>query len=148
MDYFEIEGKNKLYGEIQVSGAKNAVLPLMAASILNDRALTITNVPKLSDSITMGKLIEGMGGKVSFDTNSITINPKNLNTPYAPYDLVKTMRASFYVLGPLIAKFGEAKVSLPGGCAWGPRPVDFHIEGMKQLGIELISIPNCFMPSI
>ena len=137
MDYFEIEGKNKLYGEIQVSGAKNAVLPLMAASILNDRALTITNVPKLSDSITMGKLIEGMGGEVSFDSNSITINPKNLNTPYAPYDLVKTMRASFYVLGPLIAKFGEAKVSLPGGCAWGPRPVDFHIEGMKQLGIDI-----------
>ena len=137
MDYFEIEGKNKLYGEIQISGAKNAVLPLMAASILNDRALTITNVPKLSDSITMGKLIEGMGGEVSFDANSITINPKNLNTPYAPYDLVKTMRASFYVLGPLIAKFGEAKVSLPGGCAWGPRPVDFHIEGMKQLGIDI-----------
>ena len=137
MDYFEIEGKNKLYGEIQISGAKNAVLPLMAASILNDRALTITNVPKLSDSITMGKLIEGMGGEVSFDSNSITINPKNLNTPYAPYNLVKTMRASFYVLGPLIAKFGEAKVSLPGGCAWGPRPVDFHIEGMKQLGIDI-----------
>tara|TARA_X000000368_G_scaffold354745_1_gene296305 strand:- start:333 stop:1589 length:1257 start_codon:yes stop_codon:yes gene_type:complete len=137
MDYFQIEGKKKLYGEIQVSGAKNAVLPLMAASILNDRALTITNVPKLSDSITMGKLIEGMGGEVSFDCNSITINPKNLNDPYAPYDLVKTMRASFYVLGPLIAKFGEAKVSLPGGCAWGPRPVDFHIEGMKQLGIDI-----------
>ena len=72
MDYFEIEGKNKLYGEIQISGAKNAVLPLMAASILNDRALTITNIPKLSDSITMGKLIEGMGGEVSFDSNSIT----------------------------------------------------------------------------
>ena len=137
MDYFEIEGKKKLYGEIQVSGAKNAVLPLMAASILNDRPLTISNVPKLSDSLTMGKLIEGMGGEVSFHGNSITINPKNLNNPYAPYDLVKTMRASFYVLGPLIAKFGEAKVSLPGGCAWGPRPVDFHIEGMKQLGIDI-----------
>ena len=137
MDYFEIEGKKKLYGEIQVSGAKNAVLPLMAASILNDRPLTINNVPKLSDSLTMGKLIEGMGGEVSFDGNSITINPNHLNAPYAPYDLVKTMRASFYVLGPLIAKFGEAKVSLPGGCAWGPRPVDFHIEGMKQLGIDI-----------
>lgn len=137
MDYFEIEGKNQLFGEITVSGAKNAVLPLMAASILNDRPLTITNVPKLSDSITMGNLIKEMGGKVSFDQSNITINPKNLNTPYAPYNLVKTMRASFYVLGPLIAKFGEAKVSLPGGCAWGPRPVDFHLEGFKKLGIEI-----------
>ena len=137
MDYFEIEGKNQLFGDITVSGAKNAVLPLMAASILNDRPLTITNVPKLSDSITMGKLIKEMGGKVSFDQSNITINPKNLNTPYAPYNLVKTMRASFYVLGPLIAKFGEAKVSLPGGCAWGPRPVDFHLEGFKKLGIEI-----------
>ena len=137
MDYFEIEGKNQLFGDITVSGAKNAVLPLMAASILNDRPLTISNVPKLSDSITMGKLIKEMGGKVSFDQSNITINPKNLNTPYAPYKLVKTMRASFYVLGPLIAKFGEAKVSLPGGCAWGPRPVDFHIEGLKKLGVEI-----------
>lgn len=137
MDYFEIEGKNQLFGDITVSGAKNAVLPLMAASILNDRPLTITNVPKLSDSITMGNLIKEMGGKVSFDQSNITINPKNLNTPYAPYNLVKTMRASFYVLGPLIAKFGEAKVSLPGGCAWGPRPVDFHLEGFKKLGIEI-----------
>lgn len=137
MDYFEIEGKNQLFGDIAVSGAKNAVLPLMAASILNDRPLTITNVPKLSDSITMGNLIKEMGGNVSFDQSNITINPKNLNTPYAPYNLVKTMRASFYVLGPLIAKFGEAKVSLPGGCAWGPRPVDFHLEGFKKLGIEI-----------
>jgi len=137
MDYFEIEGKNQLFGDITVSGAKNAVLPLMAASILNDKPLTISNVPKLSDSITMGNLIEEMGGKVSFDHSNITINPKNLNTPYAPYKLVKTMRASFYVLGPLIAKFGEAKVSLPGGCAWGPRPVDFHIDGLKKLGVEI-----------
>ncbi len=137
MDYFEIEGKNQLFGDVTVSGAKNAVLPLMAASILNDRALTINNVPKLSDSITMGNLIKEMGGEVSFDAFSVTINPQNLNIPYAPYKLVKTMRASFYMLGPLIAKFGEAKVSLPGGCAWGPRPVDFHIEGMKKLGIDI-----------
>jgi UDP-N-acetylglucosamine 1-carboxyvinyltransferase len=137
MDYFEIEGKNQLFGDITVSGAKNAVLPLMAASILNDRSLTISNVPKLSDSITMSNLIKEMGGKVTFDQSNITINPKNLNTPYAPYKLVKTMRASFYVLGPLIAKFGKAKVSLPGGCAWGPRPVDFHIEGLKKLGVEI-----------
>ena len=137
MDYFEIEGKNQLFGDITVSGAKNAVLPLMAASILNDKPLTISNVPKLSDSITMGNLIKEMGGEVSFEQSNILINPKKLNTPYAPYKLVKTMRASFYVLGPLIAKFGEAKVSLPGGCAWGPRPVDFHLEGFKKLGIDI-----------
>ena len=137
MDYFEIEGKNQLFGDITVSGAKNAVLPLMAASILNDKPLTISNVPKLSDSITMGNLIKEMGGEVSVEESNIFINPKNLNTPYAPYKLVKTMRASFYVLGPLIAKFGEAKVSLPGGCAWGPRPVDFHLEGLKKLGIDI-----------
>ena len=137
MDYFEIEGKNKLFGDIDISGAKNAVLPLMAAAILNDRALTITNVPKLSDSITMGNLIKGMGGEVNFDHSSIIIDPKKLNIPYAPYKLVKTMRASFYVLGPLVARFGEAKVSLPGGCAWGPRPVDFHLEGLKKLGIDI-----------
>ena len=137
MDYFEIEGKNQLFGDITVSGAKNAVLPLMAASILNDKPLTISNVPKLSDSITMGNLIKEMGGEVSFEESNIFINQKNLNTPYAPYKLVKTMRASFYVLGPLIAKFGEAKVSLPGGCAWGPRPVDFHLEGLKKLGIDI-----------
>ena len=101
MDYFEIKGKNKLFGDITISGAKNAVLPLMAAAILNDRALTITNVPKLSDSITMANLIKGMGGEVSFDSSSIVIDPKNLNTPYAPYELVKTMRASILVLGPI-----------------------------------------------
>ena len=138
MDYFEIEGKNKLFGEVTISGAKNAVLPLMAASILNDEPLTINNVPKLSDSITMANLIEKMGGKVRFNKSQIIIDPKELDNPYAPYELVKTMRASFYVLGPLVAKFGQAKVSLPGGCAWGPRPVDFHLEGLKKLGIDII----------
>ena len=134
MDYFEIEGKNQLFGDINISGAKNAVLPLMAASILNNDELTISNVPTLSDSITMSNLLKGMGSEVDLSSGKICINSQSLNNPYAPYDLVRTMRASFYVLGPLLAKFGEAKVSLPGGCAWGPRPVDFHIEGIKQLG--------------
>tara|TARA_B100000427_G_scaffold221993_1_gene185755 strand:- start:36 stop:1295 length:1260 start_codon:yes stop_codon:yes gene_type:complete len=137
MDYFEIEGKNQLFGEIDISGAKNAVLPLMAASILNNNELTISNVPSLSDSITMSNLLIGMGSEVDLSSNKIYINSQHLNNPYAPYDLVRTMRASFYVLGPLLAKFGEAKVSLPGGCAWGPRPVDFHIEGIKQLGATI-----------
>ena len=137
MDYFEIEGKNQLFGEIDISGAKNAVLPLMAASILNNNELTISNVPSLSDSITMSNLLIGMGSEVDLSSNKIYINSQHLNNPYAPYDLVRTMRASFYVLGPLLAKFGEAKVSLPGGCAWGPRPVDFHIEGIKKLGATI-----------
>ena len=121
MDYFEINGSKKLNGVVEVSGAKNAVLPLMAAAILNKSKLKISNVPNLSDSITMSKLLEEMGAEVNFESdNSIFVDTSNLNTPFAPYDLVKTMRASFYVLGPLLARFGNAKVSLPGGCAWGP----------------------------
>ena len=145
MDYFEINGLNKLNGFVEVSGAKNAVLPLMAASILNKGTIEISNVPTLSDSITMSKLLEEMGAKVQFSlNNSISVDSSNLNEPFAPYDLVKTMRASFYVLGPLIARFGKAKVSLPGGCAWGPRPVDFHLEGLKALGVK-ISIENGYV---
>ena len=145
MDYFEINGLSKLNGFVEISGAKNAVLPLMAASILNRGKIEISNVPTLSDSITMSKLLEEMGAKVQFSlNNSISVDSSNLNKPFAPYDLVKTMRASFYVLGPLIARFGKAKVSLPGGCAWGPRPVDFHLEGLKALGVK-ISIENGYV---
>ena len=145
MDYFEINGSNKLNGVVEVSGAKNAVLPLMAAAILNKDKLKISNVPTLSDSITMSKLLEEMGAEVNFESdNSIFVDSSNLDTPFAPYDLVKTMRASFYVLGPLLARFGKAKVSLPGGCAWGPRPVDFHLEGLKALGVK-ISIENGYV---
>ena len=111
MDYFEINGSKKLNGVVEVSGAKNAVLPLMAAAILNKDKLKISNVPNLSDSITMSKLLEEMGAEVNFESdNSIFVDSSNLNTPFAPYDLVKTMRASFYVLGPLLARFGKAKV--------------------------------------
>ena len=145
MDYFEINGLKKLNGLVKVSGAKNAVLPLMAASILNKRSIRISNVPTLSDSITMSKLLEEMGAKVQFSSdNSISVDSSNLDKPFAPYDLVKTMRASFYVLGPLIARFGKAKVSLPGGCAWGPRPVDFHLDGLKALGVK-IKIENGYV---
>jgi UDP-N-acetylglucosamine 1-carboxyvinyltransferase len=132
MDYFEIYGSKTLNGVVEVSGAKNAVLPLMAAAILNKGELRISNVPTLSDSTTMSKLLAEMGAEVKFESdNSIFVDSSKLDTPFAPYDLVKTMRASFYVLGPLLARFGKAKVSLPGGCAWGPRPVDFHLEGLK-----------------
>ena len=103
MDYFKINGLKKLNGLVEVSGAKNAVLPLMAAAILNRGNIKISNVPTLSDSITMSKLLEEMGAKVQFSSNnSVSVDSSNLNKPFAPYDLVKTMRASFYVLGPLI----------------------------------------------
>ena len=145
MDYFEINGRKQLHGQVEISGAKNAVLPLMAAAILNNKKLQIINVPYLSDSSTMAKLLESMGAKVAFDShNSITVDSSSLDNPFASYDLVKTMRASFYVLGPLIAKFGYAKVSLPGGCAWGPRPVDFHLEGLRALGVD-IQIENGYV---
>ena len=148
MDYFEINGLKKLNGLVEVSGAKNAVLPLMAAAILNRGNIKISNVPTLSDSITMSKLLEEMGAKVQFSSNnSISVDSSNLNKPFAPYDLVKTMRASFYVLGPLIARFGEAKVSLPGGCAWGPRPVDFHLDGLKALGVKTVSYTHLTLPT-
>ena len=138
MDYFEIVGKNHLEGNIVVSGAKNAVLPIMAASILNNSSLKIKNVPTLSDSKTMAAILESMGSKVSFSKNdTINIDNSGLNIPFASYDLVRTMRASFYVLGPLLARFKQAKVSLPGGCAWGPRPVDFHINAFEQLGVKI-----------
>ena len=145
MDYFEINGLKTLNGVIEVSGAKNAVLPLMTASILNQDKLKISNVPTLSDSITMSKLLKKMGADVNFESdNSISVDSSKLDNPFAPYDLVKTMRASFYVLGPLLARFGNAKVSLPGGCAWGPRPVDFHLDGLKALGVK-ISIENGYV---
>ncbi len=145
MDYFEIHGLKTLNGVMEVSGAKNAVLPLMAASILNQGKLKISNVPTLSDSITMSKLLKKMGADVNFESdNSISVDSSKLDNPFAPYDLVKTMRASFYVLGPLLARFGNAKVSLPGGCAWGPRPVDFHLDGLKALGVK-ISIENGYV---
>jgi UDP-N-acetylglucosamine 1-carboxyvinyltransferase len=120
-----------------ISGAKNAVLPLMTAALLVDGKTTINSVPNLRDTRTMMRLLEIIGADVSFKANSISINASNVNNLEAPYDLVKTMRASFYVLGPLLARFGEVRVSLPGGCAWGPRPVDFHLKGLEKLGAKI-----------
>lgn len=139
MDKFIIEGPTPLQGTIPISGSKNAALPLMAAAILGDSPTTITNIPKLRDIYTFNNVIRVTGCRVDFDEDDgvLTIDPKNLTHLEAPYELVRKMRASFYMLGALLGKYGEAKVSLPGGCAWGPRPVDLHLGGMRAMGAEI-----------
>ena len=137
MDKFLIKGPNTLNGTIKIGGAKNAVLPLMTACIIHPGEYVLNNVPILRDTITMAKLLEMVGAKVEINGNSFLIDTKNCNTPYAPYELVSTMRASFYVLGPFMSRFNKAQVSLPGGCAWGPRPVDFHIKALEKMGATI-----------
>ena len=132
-----INGGKTLSGEVKISGAKNAVLPIMSATLLCPGKFTIHNVPDLRDTRTMMQLLEITGAKTEFNNGSIYIDSTGVNNPEAPYDLVKTMRASFYVLGPLISRFGKVQVSLPGGCAWGPRPVDYHLKGLEKLGAKL-----------
>ncbi|GAA5520171.1 UDP-N-acetylglucosamine 1-carboxyvinyltransferase [Aliifodinibius salicampi] len=139
MDKFIIEGPTPLKGTIPISGSKNAALPLMAAAILGNSPTTIKNVPKLRDIYTFNNVIRVTGTHVNFDEeeSTLTIDPANLAHLEAPYELVRKMRASFYMLGALLGKFGQAKVSLPGGCAWGPRPVDLHLEGMRKMGADI-----------
>ena len=137
MDKIIIEGRKPLSGTVKMSGAKNAVLPIMTAALIPSGISRITRVPKLRDTYTMIKLLEIVGANVEFTGNTIEIDSTNVDNPEAPYDLVKTMRASFYILGPLMARFGRVKVSMPGGCAWGPRPVDFHLKGLERLGAKL-----------
>ena len=137
MDKIIIEGRRPLSGTVEISGAKNAVLPIMTAALIPSGISRITRVPKLRDTYTMIKLLEIVGANVEFTGNTLEIDSTNVDNPEAPYDLVKTMRASFYILGPLMARFGRVKVSMPGGCAWGPRPVDFHLKGLERLGAKL-----------
>lgn len=139
MDKFIIEGPTPLKGTIPISGSKNAALPLMAASLLADSPTTITNVPKLRDIYTFNNVIRVTGTLVTFDEDegTLAIDPANLAHLEAPYELVRKMRASFYMLGALLGRFGQAKVSLPGGCAWGPRPVDLHLNGMREMGADI-----------
>jgi UDP-N-acetylglucosamine 1-carboxyvinyltransferase len=142
MDQIVIQGGNRLSGEIRISGAKNAALPLMAASLLSAEPLTLTNLPRLADISTMSKLLEQHGVSVlevgdGKSGMTMTFDAGGVDNTVAPYDLVRRMRASVLVLGPLVARFGEAKVSLPGGCAIGTRPVDLHIRGLEQLGAEI-----------
>ena len=137
MDSFLIDGPCKLEGTVRVSGAKNAMLPLMAASLLTGGACTLRNVPDLRDTRTMLKLLDLVGAKSSFSEGRLEIDASRIDSFEAPYDLVRTMRASIYALGPLTARYGRARVSMPGGCAWGPRPVNLHLQGLKALGAEL-----------
>jgi len=137
MDKLLIEGGTALKGEAAISGAKNAALPLLCAAILTREPMTFTNVPDLNDIGTMLKLLAQMGIKVERQGDTVTLDAANLDNPEAPYEMVKTMRASVLVLGPLVARCGEAKVSLPGGCAIGARPVDQHIKGLTAMGAEI-----------
>ncbi|OIR01707.1 UDP-N-acetylglucosamine 1-carboxyvinyltransferase [mine drainage metagenome] len=137
MDKLLIEGGVPLAGEAAISGAKNAALPLLCAALLSREALTLTNVPKLNDVDTMLGLLEQMGVAIARDGDSVALDASGLDNPVAPYEQVKTMRAAILVLGPLAARAGQAKVSLPGGCAIGARPVDQHIKGLAAMGAEV-----------
>jgi len=144
MQKIVVTGGARLNGEVRISGAKNAVLPILCATLLADAPVRITNVPRLHDVLTTAKLLAGLGAGVAHEGDAMTVDPRSVNSHIAPYELVKTMRASVLVLGPLLAKFGDAEVSLPGGCAIGSRPVDLHIKGLQALGAE-ISVDHGFI---
>ena len=138
MDKLIIRGGHSLNGEIEISGAKNATLPELCAALLTDQEVVLRNVPKLQDVSTMLKLIRNMGVSCTHEEDgSVRLNAGALNNPEAPYEMVKTMRASVLALGPLLARFGQARVSLPGGCAIGSRPVDQHIKGLQAMGADI-----------
>jgi UDP-N-acetylglucosamine 1-carboxyvinyltransferase len=137
MDKLLIEGGARLRGEIAISGAKNAALPLLCAALLTAEPVTFTNVPRLNDIGTLLRLLADMGVKVEREGDTITLHAADITNPVASYELVKTMRASILVLCPLVARCGEARVSLPGGCAIGARPVDQHIKGLQAMGAEV-----------
>lgn len=137
MQKLAIQGGFPLHGEVRISGAKNAALPIMCASLLSAEALELSNVPDLHDVVTMRKLLQQMGVRADVQGEELTLDGGQVNKLEAPYDMVKTMRASVLVLGPLVARFGEARVSLPGGCAIGSRPVDLHIKGLQAMGAQI-----------
>jgi UDP-N-acetylglucosamine 1-carboxyvinyltransferase len=145
MDKLLVRGGRTLNGEVLISGAKNAALPELCAALLTDQAVTLHNVPQLQDVSTMLKLIRNMGVTAErADNGTVSLHAGGLNNPEAPYELVKTMRASVLALGPLLARFGQAKVSLPGGCAIGSRPVDQHIKGLQAMG-AVIDVEHGYM---
>jgi UDP-N-acetylglucosamine 1-carboxyvinyltransferase len=144
MDKFIIEGGASLKGRIKIAGAKNGSLALMPATLLASGTYLLKNTPNLRDLWTMSRLMGELGAFCELNGNDLFIDTTKADKTIAPYEQVKKMRASFYVLGPLLARWGEAKVSLPGGCAWGPRPVDLHLKGMKRLGAE-ITVENGYV---
>jgi len=144
MDKLRISGGRRLEGEVRISGAKNAALPIMCAALLSARPLALSNVPQLMDVATMAKLLAQMGVGVERSGDRIALHAQNVAHPIAPYELVKTMRASVLVLGPLLARCGQAKVSLPGGCAIGSRPVDQHVKGLQAMG-AVINVDHGYM---
>ncbi len=137
MDRIIITGGRRLTGEVRISGAKNSALPILASTILGGGECVISNVPRVVDVLTMGKLLGILGASVTHEGNRAVIRAEVIHSTEAPYDLVKTMRASVLVLGPLVARWGEAKVSLPGGCAIGSRPVNLHLAGLAKLGADI-----------
>ena len=144
MDKFKIIGKSRIAGEVTISGSKNAALPLLAAMLLPNDETILHNVPTLKDTETLIKLIAGTGVNIKKEGNTVIADSRTVTDYYAPYDLVRTMRASILVLGPLLARFGEAEVSLPGGCAIGSRPVDQHLKAMEALG-AIITVENGYV---
>src|SRR5262245_26345278 len=137
MDKIVIKGGEKLKGKVKISGSKNAALPILAATILSSGWNEIRNVPELRDILTMGHLLRDLGMKVSLSRRKVKIHANGFKNHIAPYELVKTMRASVVVLGPLLARLGKAKVSLPGGCAIGARPIDLHLKALEAMGAEI-----------
>ena len=137
MDYFKINGPMKLGGSVAVSGAKNAALPLIAMTILAKNPVTITNLPRVADIRTLLKLLDNLGAAFELDGNRVTVDTGSLTETTATYDIVKTMRASILVLGPLLTRFGHCEVSLPGGCAIGQRPIDLHLKALEQMGAKI-----------
>ncbi|MGH8086296.1 MAG: UDP-N-acetylglucosamine 1-carboxyvinyltransferase [Lysobacter sp.] len=145
MQKIVVQGGVPLTGEVQISGAKNAVLPILCATLLADAPVEISNVPHLHDVVTTAKLLAEIGAGISIDERyGITVDPTTVHSQVAPYELVRTMRASVLVLGPLLARYGHAEVSLPGGCAIGSRPVDLHIKGLQSLGAQ-VTVENGFI---
>lgn len=137
MDYLQIEGPTKLSGSVEIAGAKNAALPLIAMTLLANNEVTINNIPNVVDIKTLLKLLENLGATVDIKNNTIKVDTCCLTNTKATYDIVKTMRASILVLGPLLARFGHCEVSLPGGCAIGQRPIDLHLKALEQMGAEI-----------
>lgn len=144
MDKFKITGKSRIAGEVTISGSKNATLPLLAAMLLPNDETVLHNVPTLKDTETLVKLIAGTGANIKKEGNTVVADARTVTDYYAPYELVRTMRASILVLGPLLARFGEAEVSLPGGCSIGSRPVDQHLKAFEALG-AIITVENGYV---